>query len=260
MTCGRAPTATGVRENTSSPAWTRACSASASTTSTFSTAIGPTPRRRSRRRWAPSPRGSAWERRSTPASPTMIPPRPSAPPRSCGSWEPRASSTSRNTACSIGRPSGACLTPSSARESGGSPSARSPKVSSPIGTFPAFPPTRARATIPVSLSPSRSPRSARGRLRRLDALARGRGQSLAQLALVWVLRQPAITSALIGASKVSQVDENLGALKNLHLGPDELTRDRRYPGLSAGSAQRRPARFRTVLKPAGQRHSPRLMW
>jgi len=62
------------------------------------------------------------------------------------------------------------------------------------------------------------------RIRKLDALAKERGQSLAQLALAWVLRQPAITSALIGASKVSQIDENLGALKNLSFAPDELKR------------------------------------
>src|SRR5580658_9615371 len=61
-----------------------------------------------------------------------------------------------------------------------------------------------------------------GRIRKLDTLAKERGQSLAQLALAWVLRQPAITSALIGASRTSQIDENLGALKNLAFGADEL--------------------------------------
>jgi L-glyceraldehyde 3-phosphate reductase len=60
------------------------------------------------------------------------------------------------------------------------------------------------------------------RIRKLDAHARERGQSLAQMALAWVLRQPAIASALIGASKTSQIDENLGALKNLTFSPDEL--------------------------------------
>jgi L-glyceraldehyde 3-phosphate reductase len=60
------------------------------------------------------------------------------------------------------------------------------------------------------------------RIRKLDAIARDRGQSLAQMSLAWVLRQPAITSALIGASKTSQIDENLGALKNLGFGADEL--------------------------------------
>jgi L-glyceraldehyde 3-phosphate reductase len=63
-----------------------------------------------------------------------------------------------------------------------------------------------------------------GRLRKLDALAKDRGQSLAQLALAWVLRQPAITSALIGASKTTQIDENLGALRNLSFSVEELGR------------------------------------
>lgn len=61
-----------------------------------------------------------------------------------------------------------------------------------------------------------------GRIRQLDALARGRGQSLAQLSLAWVLRQPAITSALIGASKVAQIEENLAALQSPAFSPDEL--------------------------------------
>jgi len=60
------------------------------------------------------------------------------------------------------------------------------------------------------------------RIRKLDAMAKARGQSLAQMALAWVLRQPAITSALIGASKVSQLDENLAALSNLAFDAEEL--------------------------------------
>jgi len=75
---------------------------------------------------------------------------------------------------------------------------------------------------PRFLKPEQITEEKRARLRRLDAVARARGQSLAQLALVWVLRQPAITSALIGASKTSQIDENLGALKNLAIDAEEL--------------------------------------
>jgi L-glyceraldehyde 3-phosphate reductase len=60
------------------------------------------------------------------------------------------------------------------------------------------------------------------KIRQLDALAKRRGQSLAQMALLWVLNHPAITSALIGASKVSQIDENVAALKNPTLSPEEL--------------------------------------
>ena len=62
------------------------------------------------------------------------------------------------------------------------------------------------------------------KLRQLDALAKQRGQSLAQLSLAWVLRNPAITSALIGASKVSQIEENVGTLKNLAFSKEELAK------------------------------------
>jgi L-glyceraldehyde 3-phosphate reductase len=56
----------------------------------------------------------------------------------------------------------------------------------------------------------------------LNQIAQQRGQSLAQMALAWVLRKPAITSALIGASRWSQIEECLGALKNLQFSQDEL--------------------------------------
>jgi L-glyceraldehyde 3-phosphate reductase len=59
-------------------------------------------------------------------------------------------------------------------------------------------------------------------IRQLNTLAQARGQSLAQMALAWVLRQPAVTSALIGASKISQIEDNLGALKNPSFAADEL--------------------------------------
>jgi L-glyceraldehyde 3-phosphate reductase len=60
------------------------------------------------------------------------------------------------------------------------------------------------------------------KVRKLDALAQARGQKLAQMALAWVLRDPVITTALIGASKVSQIEDNLAALKNLTFTPAEL--------------------------------------
>jgi L-glyceraldehyde 3-phosphate reductase len=62
------------------------------------------------------------------------------------------------------------------------------------------------------------------KLRALNAIAAARGQSLAQLALAWTLRDPRITTALIGASKVAQIDENVQALDNLALSADELAR------------------------------------
>lgn len=60
------------------------------------------------------------------------------------------------------------------------------------------------------------------KVRALNEVAQQRGQTLAQLALAWVLRQPAVTSALIGASKVGQVEDCVGALKNLPLSGAEL--------------------------------------
>jgi L-glyceraldehyde 3-phosphate reductase len=62
----------------------------------------------------------------------------------------------------------------------------------------------------------------RAQLVALDAIARARGQSLAQLAIAWVLRHPAVTSALIGASRVQQLEDNVAALDNLALADDEL--------------------------------------
>ena len=59
-------------------------------------------------------------------------------------------------------------------------------------------------------------------VRRLNALAQRRGQTLAQLALAWVLRHPEITSALIGASRVTQIEDAVRTLDNLSLGPAEL--------------------------------------
>jgi len=60
------------------------------------------------------------------------------------------------------------------------------------------------------------------RIRALEKIAGARGQSLAQMALAWVLRLPVMTSALIGASKVSQVEENVKALENLAFSEEEL--------------------------------------
>ncbi len=60
------------------------------------------------------------------------------------------------------------------------------------------------------------------RLQRLIQIARARGQSLAQMALAWNLRLPAVTSVLIGASKVEQITENVAALKQLEFSTEEL--------------------------------------
>ncbi len=60
------------------------------------------------------------------------------------------------------------------------------------------------------------------KIRALNDLAQQRGQSLAQMSLAWVLRQPGITSALIGASRVAQIEENVATVANLAFTPDEL--------------------------------------
>jgi L-glyceraldehyde 3-phosphate reductase len=60
------------------------------------------------------------------------------------------------------------------------------------------------------------------RVRALDGIAKGRGQTLAQLALSWALRDARVTSVLVGASSVRQLEDNLAATKNLDFTPDEL--------------------------------------
>jgi L-glyceraldehyde 3-phosphate reductase len=65
----------------------------------------------------------------------------------------------------------------------------------------------------------------------LNEVARQRGQTLAEMAVAWVLRDPRVTSALVGTSKVSQVDDNVAALKNLKFSVEEL---RTIDGVLAG--------------------------
>jgi L-glyceraldehyde 3-phosphate reductase len=66
------------------------------------------------------------------------------------------------------------------------------------------------------------------RVRALNEIAAHRGQSLAQLAIAWVLRDPRVSSALIGASSVSQLEQNYAALSNLDFSAEELTEIERY--------------------------------
>jgi L-glyceraldehyde 3-phosphate reductase len=61
------------------------------------------------------------------------------------------------------------------------------------------------------------------KVRALNAIAQRRGQSLAQMALAWVLRDPRVTTTLIGASSAAQIRENVGALANLAFSAEELT-------------------------------------
>jgi len=67
-----------------------------------------------------------------------------------------------------------------------------------------------------------TPEQKRVVLNGLNDLAQARGQTLAQMALAWILRLPGLTSALIGASRVEQIEENVAALNNLEFTDDEL--------------------------------------
>ncbi|WP_030202225.1 L-glyceraldehyde 3-phosphate reductase [Streptomyces sp. NRRL S-87] len=83
-------------------------------------------------------------------------------------------------------------------------------------------PEGSRATQGKSLNPDLLSDEVLRRLRGLDDIAARRGQSLAQLALNWVLRDPRMTSALIGASSVAQLEENVAALSGAPLSDEEL--------------------------------------
>jgi L-glyceraldehyde 3-phosphate reductase len=89
------------------------------------------------------------------------------------------------------------------------------------------------AGIPEDSRASRDPRFLRpehvtdevlAKTRALDEVARARGQSLARMALAWVLRRPAVTSVVIGASKPSQIEDCVAAADNLSFDEDELSR------------------------------------
>lgn len=81
--------------------------------------------------------------------------------------------------------------------------------------------SRATKTERVWLTPDHVQRNM-GKIQKLNELAVRRGQKLSQMAIAWVLRKPQVTSALIGASSVPQLEQNLGALANLSFSPEEL--------------------------------------
>jgi L-glyceraldehyde 3-phosphate reductase len=85
-------------------------------------------------------------------------------------------------------------------------------------------PDSSRAALEGSFSQTLLTEHNLANVRALDHIARERGQSLAQMAIAWVLRQPQVTSALIGASRWPQIEECLGALSNLQFTDDELMR------------------------------------
>lgn len=89
-------------------------------------------------------------------------------------------------------------------------------------------PENSRARLNGSFSQEFLTEQNLNRVRALNTIAKARGQSLAQMAIAWVLRDPRVTSALIGARNVSQLDNSLDALKNTKFSPEELEEIDRY--------------------------------
>ena len=83
-------------------------------------------------------------------------------------------------------------------------------------------PEGSRASQGKSLSADLLTEEALGHVRALNDIAEKRGQSLAQMALAWALRDPRVTSVLVGASSVGQLEQNVGALERLDFSGDEL--------------------------------------
>jgi L-glyceraldehyde 3-phosphate reductase len=89
-------------------------------------------------------------------------------------------------------------------------------------------PEGSRATRPWSLSTDMLSDETLEKIRALNAIAERRGQTLAQMAIAWVLRDARVTSALIGASSVAQLEDNIAALENLDFTDEELDEIDRY--------------------------------
>jgi L-glyceraldehyde 3-phosphate reductase len=83
-------------------------------------------------------------------------------------------------------------------------------------------PAGSRASREGSLSPDLLTDETLGKIRALNDLAGRRGQSLAQMAIAWVLRDSRVTSALVGASSVAQLEANVSAIERLDFSPEEL--------------------------------------
>ena len=101
-------------------------------------------------------------------------------------------------------------------------------------------PEGSRASQDKSLSTDLLTDEAIGHIRTLNAMASDRGQTLAQMALAWALRNPEVSSVLVGASSAEQIRNNVAALGNLSFTEDELRVDR-------------PARSRQRHRPVGLR-------
>ena len=79
------------------------------------------------------------------------------------------------------------------------------------------------ATRGSALSPEQLTEETMDKVRALNEIAARRGQSLAEMAIAWTLRDPRVTAALIGASSVAQLEDSLAALDRLDFSEDELT-------------------------------------
>ena len=89
-------------------------------------------------------------------------------------------------------------------------------------------PAGSRASHPGSLSTEMLTEETLAKIRALNQIAVRRGQSLAQMAIAWTLRKPVVTSALVGASSVAQLEQNVAALDKLEFSPGELEEIDRY--------------------------------
>jgi L-glyceraldehyde 3-phosphate reductase len=89
-------------------------------------------------------------------------------------------------------------------------------------------PEGSRASLGGSFTPTMLSEENLTRVRALNDIALARGQSLAQMAIAWALRDPRVTSALIGASSVTQLEENVSALDHLEFSADEIAAIDRY--------------------------------
>jgi L-glyceraldehyde 3-phosphate reductase len=101
------------------------------------------------------------------------------------------------------------------------------------GKYLAGIPGESRAAQGKSLAPALLNEQSLARVRELDKIAKARGQTLAQMAIAWVLRDERVTSALIGASRPQQIDDCVGALANLSFSTDELAAIDRH-GVESG--------------------------
>jgi L-glyceraldehyde 3-phosphate reductase len=89
-------------------------------------------------------------------------------------------------------------------------------------------PEGSRASHPGSMSADMLTQANLAKIRALNEIAKRRGQSLAQMAVAWTLRNPVVTSALVGASSVGQLEQNVAAAENLKFSPSDLEEIDRY--------------------------------